>query len=421
MAIDTVKLRSPSIDEGTASFLERQCVLKQGIDCASGEVLYEITSGSLEGSWDSRISFKVHRDDWVSVNGKIQQMPCAPFVMIEGSIHKFFYGQNIYGNPVGFQERCRMFINMMGELLGGEKYREATFDGGMGFFHAAEKWQVRRVDWAEMFRLSKSAIGEFFQGLEKCRFPRRKAKRAIYDSAVHFPGKFTTVRIYAKGPEFRAHEYPRMRRALTAKLMKESGECRKTGVRVVWDHTANQYIDRQIKALQRLADNRLRAEVQINSDKLHHDFDGRYPLVSEITDDYLIKIFEHEMFKLLREGKSEMETVRTCNEVFARLESVYGSRKAKSLHSFWVTLAGQGEDVVRARYSKTQFYANRTSLIDAGISWLSSDVFIVPQDTALPRDFRPLLADPRRCTRGVSNSSIFNFCPVESFDQRKAA
>jgi len=411
MAIDTVKLRSPTIDEGTAAMLERQCILKQGIDCSNGEVLYEITSGSLEGSWDARIAFKVHREDWIVVGGKLVQVACAPFVMVEASIHKFFFGQNIYGNPTGFQERCRLFINMIGELLGSDHE----------MFAAAEKWQVRRVDWAEVFRLSKAAQVEFFQALKNVKFPRRAVKEAKYHMAVHFPGKFTTFRIYSKGPEFKAHEYPRIRRALTARLMREISDCKKNGVRAVWDHTATQFVERQIKALQRLADNRLRAEVQINSDKLNHDFDGRYPLVSEITDEYLIAVFENEMFKLLREGKSEMETVRTCNEVYARLESVFGSRKAKTLHSFWMMLAGQGEEVVRARYSRTRFYANRSDLVSAGVSWLSSDVFIVPQDTALPRDFAPLRADPRRCVGGVSNNSIFNFCPVEQFDLRKAA
>lgn len=420
MAIDTVKLRSPTIDAGTASFLEKQSILKQGIDCASGELLYEFTCGTLEGSWDSRISFKVERNDWFVLNGRLEYLPCDPFVTIEASFHKFFYGQNIFGNPCGFGERCRLFVNMVGEMLAGDSFHE-DLHKGMGLFADASRWQVRRVDWAEMYRLTPAAQVEFFQGLERCRFPRRKAKRAIYDSAVHFPGKFTTVRIYGKGQEFRAHEYPRMRRALTAKLMGEMRASKVEGLKVIWDEQASKYVERQIKALQRLANNRLRAEVQINADKLHHDFGGRYPTVNEITDDYLIGIFEHEMFKLLREGKSEMDTVRTCNEVYGRLVDVYGNRKAKALHSFWVTLSGQGEDVVRTRYSKAQFYRSRSALVDAGVSWLGSDVFIVPQDTALPRDFAPLRADPRRCVGAVAANSIFNFCPVESYQFKQAA
>lgn len=412
MAIDTVKLRSPSIDEGTACFLEKQCVLKQGLQLSTGEILYEMTQGNLDGSWDSRIMFKVCREDWiVDKKGRPQQVPCDPYVIVEASYHKFFYGQNIYGNPTNFQELSRLFINMLGELLGGDHE----------IFHEAEKWQVRRVDWAEMFRLTKPAQDEFFRALKNCKFPRRALKEAKYDSAVHYPGKFTTLRIYGKGPEFKIHDLPRLRRALTAYAMRQLAEAKKTGLRVIFDHTGFQYIERKLKALQRLANNRLRAEVQINADKLHHDFKGRYPLVSEITDDYLINIYQDQMFKLLREGKSAMDTVRTSDAVKARLDSVYGVRSANSLFSFWMLLAGRGEVLVKASFSKAQFYANRKALVDAGISWLSSDVFIVPQDTALPRDFKPMIGDSRRCFGKVSANSIFNFCPVEQANIRKAA
>lgn len=412
MAIDTVKLRSPAIDEGTAVFLERQCILKQGVELSTGEVLYEITTGNLEGSWDSRISFKVCREDWViDNNGKLQQMPCNPYVIVEASYHKFFYGQNIYGNPTNFQEMSRLFINMLGELLGGD----------FEIFHDANKWQVRRVDWAEMFRLTQAAQAEFFRAIKNCKFPRRALKEAKYDTAVHFPGKFTTLRIYGKGAEFKVHDLPRLRHSLTAYYMRQVSQAKKTGLRAVFDHTAFALIDHKLKALQRLANNRLRAEIQINADKLHHDFKGRYPLVSEVTDDYLKAIYQDQMFKLLREGKSAMETVRTSDAVKARLDSMFGGRSANNLYAFWLQLAARGENPVREGYSKAQFYANRKKLVDAGISWLSSDVFIVPQDTALPRDFKPLIGDSRRCYGTVSANSVFNFCPVEQANIRKLA
>jgi II/X family phage/plasmid replication protein len=154
-------------------------------------------------------------------------------------------------------------------------------------------------------------------------------------------------------------------------------------------------------------------EVQINADKLHHDFGGRYPLVSEITDEYLINIYREQVFKLLKEGKTEMETVRTYDAVKKRLNIRYGARTANILLSFWMQMSARGETVAKAEYSKSQFYANRKRLIDAGISWHATDVFIVDQDTALPRDFLPLPGDARHCVGSVSNRSIFNFCPVE--------
>ena len=421
MAVDTIKLRSPEIDEGTARFLENQCILKQGVELATGEILYEITQGNLEGSWDSRISFKVCREDWIaSRTGKLEQVACNPFVLVEASVHKFFYGQNIYGNPDNFQELCRIFVNMLGEMFAGDSY-QGDMIGSHGLFTEAANWQVRRVDWAEMFRLPQAAQAEFFRALKNCKFPRRALKEAKYDTAVHFPGKFTTLRIYGKGAEFKKHDFPRIRHSLLAYSMREVKDFKKVHANSKFDETVYPWIQKKLDALQRLANNRLRAEVQINADKLHYDFKGRYPLVSEINDEYLINIFKDQIFKLLKEGKSDMETVRTYDAVQTRLNINHGKRAANNLFSFWMKLAARGEEVVKQDYSKAQFCKSKKKLIDAGISWNSSDVFIVPQDTALPRDFIPLPSDIRRCTGKVSNNSIFNFCPVEQYDLRKAA
>jgi hypothetical protein len=414
MAIDTVKLRSPAIDEGTASALERQCVLKQGIELSTGEVLYEFTTGNLEGSYDSRIMFKVCREDWVIQNGKLVQASCPPYVMVECSWHKFFYGQNVYGNPTNFQCLAGLFVDFLGEIMGNDHF----------MFHDASKWQVRRVDWAEVFWLSPAAQQEFFRMLRNVHFPRRAQKEAKYATAVHYPGSFTTFRAYSKGPEFRLHGAPVVRRGLVRRQQRLDGE---VPGRVLNDAAVNprvldsmpryKDINRKIAALQRLADYKLRVEVQVNADKLHYDFKGRYPFVSEITDDYLVNIYKEQVYKLLKEGKSEMETVRTYDAVKSRLNRVYGVRSANILHAFWMQLSGRGEDMTKLEYSKSQFYGNRKKLIDAGVSWHSTDVFIVDQDMALPVDFKPLPSDFRCCVGGVSVNSVFNFCPVESYGQ----
>lgn len=412
MGIDTVKLRSPAIDEGTAEFLERQCVLRQGIDLASGEVLYEITAGELNGSWDSRIMFRVMRQEWATVGGRLDLYPCQPYILLEFSLHKFFYGQNVYGSVVGFRDRCALAINLIAELL------ESDAD----LFPRIDLWTVRRVDWAEMYRLSPAAIAEFFRSISHAKFPRRGKKAAKYGTnAVYFPGKFTTLKLYHKGPEFKEHDHARMKRVLMAYAMKQVADHKRmTRGGALIDSSAYSWIDRKLRALQRLADNRLRVETEIHADKLQHDFKG-FPTVAQMTDDYMQGVHDAEVFKLLKEGKADMETVRTHDAVKARLDSVYGPRRANSLWAFWLQLATRGEDVTMQAFSKSQFYANRKSLVDAGVSWLASDVFILPQQTALPHDFKPLRADPRRCGAPISNDSVFNVCPVDFNQVLRAA
>jgi hypothetical protein len=419
MAIDTVKLRSPEIDEGTASFLENQCILKQGVQLSTGEVLYEITTGDLEGSYDSRIMFKVMREDWIiNGSGRLEQVPCKPFVLVECSWHKFFHGQNVYGNPTDFQELACKFVDMLGIIMGSDA----------GMFHEAARWQVRRVDWAETFCLSPVAILEFFRMFRDVRFPRRALKEARYASALHFPGKFTTFRIYHKGPEFKLHGAPTLRRGLVKLQQFQEGKtpCRDRNavvnpksLRSLKDY---RHIERKVQALQRLADRILRFEVQINADKLHYDFKGRYPLVSEITDEYLINVYEQQVFKLFKEGRSEMETVRTHDRVKTRLNDVYGKRTANNLFSFWMQLSARGEQVIRDEYSKAAFYKARKKLVDAGVSWHQTNIYILPdQQTALPKDFRPFVSDVRRITGKVAVHSIFSFRPEQQGFFKQAA
>jgi len=404
MGIDTVKLRSPSINEGTAHFLEQQCILRSGVDLASGEVLYEITTGELEGSWDSRVSFRVMRQDFISINGRVEQVACDPYILVEASLHKFFYGQNVYGCVEHFQDMCGLFLEAIGLLLGADE----------DLLPSHLKWQLRRCDWAEVYALTPAAITEFFRGISQCKFPRRSAKSAKYGTnAVYFPGAFTTLKLYHKGPEFKEHDRSRIRRTLTQYFLAQVGAARSSGLHVVADSNLNRRVEKKLKALQRLADNRLRVEVEIHADKLSYDFKGRYPTVEEITDEYFKQVHDAEVFKLLREGKAEMETVRTHDQVKARLNQTYGTRTANSLFAFWLQMAARGEDVIRDEYGRSQFYVNRKRLVDAGVSWLSSDVFIVAQDTALPRGFMPLRADSRLCRLSVSNSSVFNHCPVQ--------
>ncbi|MDN8820286.1 hypothetical protein Q0N24_13745, partial [Staphylococcus aureus] len=73
----------------------------------------------------------------------------------------------------------------------------------------------------------------------------------------------------------------------------------------------------ELDELQDLANRYLRSEVSFRR-RLVEDF-GKWPLVSEVKADYLKRVHDSEMARLVREGGKEMETVRTYMEVKARL------------------------------------------------------------------------------------------------------
>ncbi|WP_296560012.1 phage/plasmid replication protein, II/X family [Pigmentiphaga sp.] len=386
MPYDTVKLKSPPLGRQVVERIQQQCFLRMGVEVSSGEVRYEIFSGELLGSWDSRISVVPKYEDYIiNKNGRPELHPCEPYLVVEASLHKVFCGHNVYGGPVEFQRMCSDFVVLLEELLGVE-------------FPPARCWTVHRVDVALVYRLEKPQIKEFFDGIQLISFPRRKKGAAKYAMAVYFAGKTTTIKLYHKGAEFAVHERSRLRGFFTNLFASLHG---------VADEKNRSRVERKVAALQRLADRRLRAEVEIHSDKFQYDF-GKNPRVDEVSDAYLQQVYDKEMEKLLREGKQAMDTVRESRAVMRRLQDMYGYSSGNRLYGFWSALCTLGDEVTREQFPKTVFYRNRKQLEDAGVSWRGTDVVVVANDKLIPSDFAPVRSDKRLCFLPARNREGFN-------------
>lgn len=379
MAYDTIKIKSPSMDRSIMRRIEQQCILRSGCDLGSGEILYELFTGQLLGSWDSRISVMPKYEDYVIDKlGRPRLHACEPYLLIEASVHKVMLGHNVYGGPKNFQVAARYLVALVEKLLATD-------------MPPADCWTVHRVDVAHVYNLSKPACKEFFDSIQLRNFPRRQKKAAKYDMAVYFAGKTTTVKFYHKGDEFRLHDYARLR----------------SFFRILFDHlhgTSDKNpgrVERKLKALQRLADNRLRVEVEVHSDKFQYDF-GKNPTVAEVTDDYLERIHDTEIERLLREGKQAMDTVRSTTAVITRLQNTYGDTRGGQLYGFWSALCTLNENVVRAKYSRATFFRNRKLLEEAGVSWRASNIVVTANDSLI-HDFTPQRVDRRFCFSPARN------------------
>lgn len=379
MAYDTVKLRSPFLDPSIMARIEQQCILRSGMHLGTGEVLYELHAGELLGSWDSRIAIKpMHEEHQADKNGTVRMHPCEPYLLVEASVHKAMLGHNVYGGPTDFRKACCDLIALVEKLL------DTDMPG-------ADFWTVHRVDVANVFDLPPASIKQFFQSMQLLSFPRRGKKAMKTAQSLYFPGKTTTVKFYHKGPEFRVHDLARLRRFFRILFGHLYGP----------DEGIQERVERKLNALQRLADKRLRVEVEIHADKLQYDF-GRNPRVDEVTDAYLQRIHDTEIERVLREGKQGMDTVRTEEAVWQRLQETYPSKLAHVLHAFWQIMAVRGDEKARERYTKPTFYRNRKLLEDAGVSWRGSDVFIVANDSPI-HDFTPMRVDRRFCSLPARN------------------
>ena len=367
--LDTVKLESPELGEDLAREIEARCVRRSAVEIGTGELLYELTTGSLEGSYDHRVSIRVMRSRWVQHRVQLHDQSsgrtvsssrqvheeCEPYVLLEGSVHKAMLGHNLYGGPESVCEPCEWLVADVGARLGVK-------------LPTGSEWLLRRADWAEVYELPDyEAVEEYVWGLNSAEYPRRSVARYGRES-IFAAGRTTAVKAYHKGPEFSKHDHKRLRGIMQ---------------------------DADLQDLQHYANLVLRWEVSVKAKKLDEDHEGK-PLVSEISPEYLRKLHYREVRRLVREGEADVKTVRKQKDVRDRLLQEYEQRKAGLLLGTWHQLVTLGEKETRRAIPDRTFRRHKQLLRDAGVSWIGSDVLVVPKVSSLPADFSPTERDPRR-------------------------
>lgn len=356
MAVDTITLESPYLDEETAQRVEDALVTRWAVDRRTGQLLYEFTRGPLFGTWDSRLSVTVRRERWVNASPSYKE-PCRPFLVLEGSIPKIATGHNIYGGSEDVQACARFLIGQVVEQLAVS-------------LPDWKHWTVSRLDWAEVFDLgSFEAVQEYLRGLNQAEYPRRSVSR-YGATGLYAQGTTTAVKFYHKGPEFSKHD----RRRLRARLK-----------------------DSDLETLQETANKYLRVEVELKARSLERIYGNRLPVIGQIEPDKVTELWSNEVRRLLREGADAVKVVRKAEDVNQRLMSFYGHRLGGVLLGTWYRLTTLGEERTKADMKRPTFYRHRKQLQDAGCSWQGTDV-ILKRFSLVPSDFSPSRVDPRRVT-----------------------
>jgi II/X family phage/plasmid replication protein len=308
------------------------------VDNSTGEELWSFTSGELEGSFDHRVRFNIRDNS----------------IVIEGSVHKLLLGHNIFGGSDDLQACARFIVEGISSRLG-------------VVLPSADFWNVHQIDEAGAYLFPGfDAVEGYFRALQGVSYPRRKVSRHAFQS-IHVPGRLTTVKLYHKGVEFSVHDRKRLRK---------------------------QMLRADLDWLQNYANSVLRSEVSLRR-RLVEDF-GHWPLVSEIPEGYAKRVHDSELARLVREGKAEMETVRTFLGVKGRLHEIYTPRNAHLLLGTWMQLSAMGEAETKKGMSKPTFFRHRKQLLEAGCSWHSSDIHQGAQ--LFPIDFVPVSSSPYAIT-----------------------
>lgn len=370
MALDTICIRSPYINDEIAKKIENQSFKRVGIDMESMNIHYELTVNDLEGSYDNRIKVQVKRKDYqfksrmVTKKSKTPELvETPPYCEIEASVHKMLLGHNIFGGSEDFQKCVEYMIYTVENLL----------DVTLPFF---EIWYVRRIDEANVFDLLDSSnVEDWFYYNRNAYFPRRNVNNYGKDG-LYVAGSTSTVKFYHKGSEFKKNN---MKKLIKNEIF-----------------TEEQAFDMYTKALRYL-----RVEVEIHIRKLKDDFRkiryGNEPFVKDITKEYLDLVYESEVRKIIGDKMNEEDITRDAIEVKKRLYDIYSKRQAKTLYGAWLTMSQQGEDFYRMmHYTESDkrkgkisatFYKHKKFLKEAGVSWNTNK--IIDDDDSILKKFLP--------------------------------
>lgn len=313
---DTIEIISPALEDSALQAVVKKSQVLERYDGETGEILYRVTTGFLEGSYDSRLSIR-------RVEGNK--------IRVSGSVHKFILGHNCFGGPVDIKKCCRYLVLLVQKRL---KVELPPWD----------RWEVGRVDVAHVFNLGDyQTVCDYLRSMRSTIYPRRNCHTYGLES-VYFPGSSTTLKFYNKGIEFATHDRGRLLR------LKDD----------------NMYRQENIDLLEKLSLQLLRVEVEVRRRKMKYDQVSLN--CGSLEDAYFTACYEKEVGKVLKESQSNLEIVRDIEGVKDRLGRFYTKRKANNLFSVWSRIQIEGIDVVKGSYHRSHWYRIAKDFTEAGIS-----------------------------------------------------
>lgn len=329
----------------------------------SGEVLSAFTRGGLSGSWDSRISVSVHDREWVWIEdethprgGRTLQVDCAPWLRVEFSLQKWLYGVNCFTYSLGTaQEALLHFRHYLQEILS---------------IHLpyVEEWQLLRLDIGYLVTMGdKETLVQYLDHLRRVEYPRRKYRSVSYMSSVMWVGTHSTLKVYDKGAEFRAHDRRRLVSYFGCKSFCDTLEARIEG--------------------------QLRIEASMRPQYLK----SRGLLTGEdilcMTESEAMKIMGKQLGNIgLRDSVARIWTSAEVRSAL-RLHLGRGSGiSPDAAFSIWVDMTVTGRAFARRNAGRNKFYRATRAFRELGISTVTTLTETEKAAVPMPVDLRPAVS-----------------------------
>lgn len=305
--IDTLKIYA-EIDDITYNKIKDSSIVKSAVNRETGEELYNIINGHLEGSYSSSLSVRV------SCSSKYRLCSTGFIIEIEGSYHKIKLGYNSHHGFYNLQQIVQNLINIVNSYYG-------------IVLPKIDLWYLNRCDIAVCFDLKNQInVCQYINNLSCCNYSRRKVK-FYSNEALYVSGTTTTIKIYNKLLEFKKHDMKKF---------------------VNTDFDLVNYMS-TISGF-------IRFECEIKKKMLEKLFNVKHIKIIDVNYDFLKKVWSEEFMKLLKFLNNDLDIVFDRVDVFDRLKKYYSNTRAINLYNFYLMCKSDGVDVVKKKLSKSTFY-----------------------------------------------------------------
>jgi len=207
--IDTVGFKA-LIDYETYHKIKEKTRQTQRIDKETGEIEFEYDNGHTNHSHNYRVVFKVSDEYWDSIKAEDSSESISntkktqaikktgiPHVKLEFSLPKILWGHNLRSAGL--------------ELIYDAMYivKQAVEEKHDCRLPKMPEWYCCRIDTCANYILSsEQEVRNYISYLSKLDYPRREPTR-YEGTGIYFGSRQNTLKIYAKGPEFKAHDRKR--------------------------------------------------------------------------------------------------------------------------------------------------------------------------------------------------------------------
>lgn len=366
--IDTIKLTSPEITDEISKKILKECYINQQMILLDDSIVYEFIHTELIGSYDYRIKINVKDEIWEH-NGKIPEKVKLDYkyLEIECSVHKLMMGHNVIGGP------CKLGLCVKYIV----QFIEKEFDVLLPEYNL---WDIKRIDIAHVFDFEEEKnVINFLEQLKNMKYPRRNTP-ACYPgtTGLYWKGYTDTIKFYAKGAEFKKHDYKRIKKYLLKNVDNVQVKIKDENIRnkqknIIYEKLRNN------ENMLIIAKKLLRIEIEVHNRKLKEIFENidkddynKYDKLQKILDDY----YYERVSNMLKDCKYT-KLINDTRGVLKKLNDSYDFNLSNSLYATWTILATQGEQFAKSIMSKASYYRHLKQLRECNIGWNQTDLKIL--------------------------------------------